>query len=83
MKVFLRRSSLCLLLLAALVSVAQDSSDDDSDGYTGVENLATLSLSFDSQGSVDATLDLSNKAESMEALRTTMAQALHCAGRTV
>jgi Zn-dependent protease with chaperone function len=60
--------------------MAQESAEDDADGYSGVENLASLSLSFDSQGSVDATLDLSNKAESMEALQTTLARALHCAG---
>ena len=68
------------MVLVAAVCLAQDSDDYGSYGDSVVGELATMSLTFDSQGGVDAMLDLSKKPESMEALQRTLAQALHCAG---
>jgi len=71
---------LCLLLIAPLVCAAQDYGDTDTGGDSGADQFASMSLNFDGQGGVDATLDLSKKPDSMEELQSALAQALHCAG---
>jgi len=66
-----------LLVAATAVCSAQN---DDDDAWADSEKTATLSLRFDKEGSVEADLSLPNVSPSWEALRSRLAQALHCPG---
>jgi Zn-dependent protease with chaperone function len=66
----------CLLILAA-TGVAQDADDLSPDDYDPAR-VATLSLQFDRQGSLDASLDLPSNAASSQAMQSALTQALHC-----
>jgi Zn-dependent protease with chaperone function len=68
-----------VVTLAALACLGQDSDDDGPDDFGG-GRAATLSLHFDRAGTVDVSLDLPGNPPSADALRSTLAQALHCPG---
>lgn len=73
---YLRLLFLLPLILAALTCAALDIDDDDD--AANFQTSVTLSLDYDSQGSVSVNLDLPGNPKSWEPLRTTLAQALHC-----
>ena len=68
---------MCLLALTALAALAQDSDDDSAEDFDA-GRVATLSLDFDRQGTLGATLDLPEAPASSEAVQNALAQALHC-----
>ena len=74
---FWRRWLPCLMILAAVCAVAQDSDDDDSASFNS-QSTASLWLNFDRQGNLNASLNLQDGSESSDQLATLLAQSLHC-----
>lgn len=75
---FQRRCLLaCLLILLAIPVFAQDD-DEDAPEDTTVEFPASLTLSFDHQGSVNVTLSLPDTDKTSDSLPQVLAQTLHC-----
>ncbi|MGO9084417.1 MAG: M48 family metalloprotease [Candidatus Sulfotelmatobacter sp.] len=70
-----------LVIAAAAVCSAQDADDDAApDAASDFGTTASLSLSFDKEGSVEVNLGLPEAPPSLDALHHTLAHALHCAG---
>lgn len=70
-----------LVIAAAALCSAQDADDDAApDSASGFRATASLSLSFDKEGSVEVTLGLPEAPPSLDGLQHTLAQALHCPG---
>lgn len=76
----LKRLGLLPLLLALLVvsCLAQDADDDSPDDGASLRATATLWLAFDGQGAANVNLDVPKGPQSWDALRGSLAQALHC-----
>jgi Zn-dependent protease with chaperone function len=76
--------ALLIVLAAAAACCAQDDDDDvaagDPDGFN---KIATLSLNFDKEGTVEANLGLPDAPPSWDGVQRTLAQALHCPGARI